>query len=251
MTSALKLDSKLAALGFVTADATVQHRVIISVAGMDKEGKTHFSLTSTPPIAYFSIDIGEEGVLSKFASSKTIYPNDFHVPLEKKDAEKEWERFNRAYHASLESKQIRSIVIDTWTEIWELARMAEFGKVDQVMPYMYGPINRQMRQLIRSAFKHKGTNLILLQKMRPVYINDKRTKDYEPAGFNDTKYLVQANLQVWREESVDGGKAPFHLYIRNCRQNPDLAGMDLEGEMCNFPMFASLAIDGTTLDDWE
>ncbi len=50
---------------------------------------------------------------------------------------------------ALESKEIKSIVIDTASEAWELVRLARFGKLTQVMPQHYGPVNTEFRDMIK------------------------------------------------------------------------------------------------------
>jgi hypothetical protein len=85
------------------------------------------------------------------------------------------------------------------------------------MPYQYGPVNDEYRNLVREAYKY-DKNLILLHKMRPVYINDKRTGKYERSGFSDTGFLVQVNAEIQYEDGE------FFLTIVDCRHDPSLNG---------------------------
>jgi hypothetical protein len=247
-------------LGFRTADATVRPRVIVGVCGQEKQGKTHFSMSAIPPsvgttpnAAYFSCDVGEEGVVHKFTSNRNIEIFDMIVPDDWKQAEKEWERFTKAFYAMLKEPSIKTIIGDTATEWWELLRMARFGKLTQVMPFQYGPVNAEYRKLIKSAYA-SDKNLILLHKMRSVYINDKRTANYEQAGFGDTPYLVQVNCQVWREQTMINPETNaliqgrWHMFIKDCRQNPSLAGNDFMDDMCSFPMLARMVLPEA---DWS
>lgn len=237
-------------LGFVNAkERVVLPRIIISVCGLEKQGKTHFGLTAPGPIAYFSTDIGEEGVVDKFSDKEIHIMNVDRVDEDSAEqAPAEFNRFKTAYLAMLRGKEVRSIVLDTATEIWEILRMARFGRLTQVMPYQYGPVNAEYRALIREAYNH-DKNLILLHKMKAQYLNDKRTGEYERAGFNDTGFLVQVNAQIYRYSPEDGGD--FVLWVKDCRQNPDLAGEEMEGPMCSFPMLASLILPGVGVEEWE
>ena len=120
-------------------------RLIMAASGREKQGKSHFALTAPSPIAYFDLDIGTEGVIDKFvANGKEIYHNDYNYHL-LKDIRKQgpvdvapyiemWEKFKSDYVSILESP-VRTLVIDTATELWELLRMSRFGKLDQVMPH--------------------------------------------------------------------------------------------------------------------
>jgi hypothetical protein len=85
--------------------------------------------------------------------------------------------------------------------------------------------------------------------MKAQYLNDKRTGEYERAGFNDTGFLVQVNAQVYRYSKEDGGD--FVLYVKDCRQNPDLVEEELEGPMCNFPMLAQMVLPDANPSNWE
>lgn len=245
------ISPKMKKLGFMDSkDRESQPRLVMSLTGMEKQGKTHFALTAPGPIAMFSTDIGEEGVVEKFHGKKTISILDV-AKLDEDAANKapaEFKRFKNAYIEVLNDKPTRTIIKDTSTEIWELLRMARFGKLTQVMPYMYGPVNAEYRALIREAYKH-DKNLILLHKMKAQYINDKRTGEYERAGFNDTGFLVQVNAQIYRYAPEDGGE--FVLYIKDCRQNPDMAGEELLGPMCNFPFLAQMVLPEVDPANWE
>lgn len=238
-------------LGFVSAkDIKSRPRMILSISGLEKQGKSHFSLTAPGPIAFFSMDTGEEGVVEKFENKKEI--NIIRIDRVDNDspgqAPKEFDRFKKAYNFALKDKLIRTIIIDTATEIWEILRMARFGKLTQVMPFQYGPVNAEYRALIRDAYNY-DKNLILLHKMKAQYINDKRTGEWERAGFSDTGFLVQVNAQIYRYAPQDGGD--FAIFIKDCRQNPDVAGEELVGPMCNFPFLASMVMPEVDPKEWE
>lgn len=230
--------------GFVSAgDIKLQPRIIMSLCGMEKQGKTHFALTAPGPLAVFSTDTGEEGVINKFVEDKEILV----LPIAKAEddavdeAKKEWEKFKFAFFAALRGDDFRSLIVDTATEIWELLRMARFGKLTQVMPYQYGPVNAEYRALIREAYSH-DKNLILLHKMRATYVNDKRNGEWERAGFGDTGFLVQVNAEIYRYDISEGGE--FCLWVKDCRQNADLAGEEFDGGMCDFPLVAEMIAPG-------
>ena len=243
--------AKMKKLGFTEAkDIALAPRIILSLSGLEKQGKTHFSLTAPGPIAMFSTDIGEEGVVDKFTDDKDVYVMDV-ARLGEESAEKapaEYERFHTAYIELLRGDDVRTIVFDTATEVWELLRIARFGRLTQVMPYQYGPVNAEYRHLIREAYNY-DKNLILLHKMKPQYVNDKRTGEYERAGFGDTGFLVQINAQIYRYAPEDGGE--FVLWVKDCRQNPDMAGEEYPGPMCTFPMMATLALPNVDPEVWE
>ena len=159
--------AKMKKAGFIEAkERADQPRIIMSVVGLEKQGKTHFALSAPGPISMFSTDVGEEGVVCKFWDEKEIHIMDISPANEDEpeDADEEFARFHKAYMAMLRGDEVRTILVDTATEIWELLRMARFGRLTQVMPYQYGPVNKEYRLLIRAAYNH-DKNLILLHKM--------------------------------------------------------------------------------------
>lgn len=233
-------------LGFKKADMSVMHRLIVNVMAREKSGKTHFALTAPGPIVLFNFDFGLEGVINKF-NKKPIYASEYRINEISPDKyAAEWERFKRENKAAMNEKQVRTIIWDTGTEVWELIRMARFGKLTQVMPHQYGPVNSEMRTLVRDAYS-SDKNLIVLHKMGIQYVNNNPTDKYVMAGFKDIPYNVQVNCLAWRE---DGG-GDFHLEISDCRQNSDMAGLDMVGDMINFQNLAMMVLPGTSEKDWR
>jgi hypothetical protein len=250
-------DKELLKAGFKPKKIDPHKRLIIQVEGHEKTGKTHFALTAPGPIAYFGLDIGDEGVIEKFlaAGKEIVTPDDsvrvpnvieMSVDGPRIDATNAWDQMKRAFIACCKSPQIRSIVWDTATEVWELIRLARFGKLAQVMPVQYGPVNAEMRGLIRTAYD-SNKNFIMLHKMKAEYVNDKRTGKYERAGFNDSEYIVQVNLSTFH----DPEEKEFGVEVINARQNMTLCGQQFRGDLCAFPMLAVMIMEGTSPGDWE
>ena len=221
-------------VGFTTERAAPKRRALLSICGREKQGKTHFALTAPGPIALIDMDIGTEGVIEKF-TDKEIYYLDFKPPEDKVLAETDWERLVEGVTTVLEHDEIRTLIWDTATEGWELLRMARFGKLSQVMPHQYGPVNAEWRRLIRKAYD-SDVNLILLHKMKKKYVNDKWNGTYERSGFADIGFLAQCNAEVSRDTET----GEFRCHVIDSRQNPDLANVDLEGPMCNFETLLDL-----------
>jgi hypothetical protein len=116
------------------------------------------------------------------------------------------------------------------------------------MPHHYGPVNAEYRGLLRLAYM-ADKNLIILHKMKQEYLNEKRTGKYERAGFGDTGFMVQVNIRCWRKLN-DDNQLEFGLTVEDCRQNADVAGLELSQPMCDFPTVASM-ITGTDVEGWK
>jgi len=218
----------------------------VALDGLEKQGKTHFALTAPAPIVVFNFDIGLEGVVDKFADKK-VYVVDYNTPGtvdQSFDWTGTWEKFKTDYRGMFET-DARTIVMDTATEAWELLRMARFGKLTEVMPQHYGPVNAEYRELLRLAY-NSDKNLVLIHKLKDEYVNNQRTGKFKRAGFGDTGYMSQVNCRMERDEDLE-----FTLEVEDCRQNALVAGEVMEGPMCAFPWLASMVFTGTGPDDWE
>lgn len=250
--------NKLRQTSFQPATETTHRRLIVSVTGHDKSGKTDFALSAPGPIAIQSLDIGTEGVVDKWLNgergAKEIYLSEYTADGTQKATEKEWSRFASDFKQAL-GLGVRTINWDTATEVWEMLRMAEFGKLTQVMPHNYAPVNAMFRRLLRTVYD-SDVNLILLHKVKKEYRESPKSKEgkanwtgkYERAGFSDIGFLAQCNVFCYREVNEDGSAGDFALRIENCRQNPDIVGMEIPND---FAMLAGLVFPDVDPSEWE
>lgn len=253
--------------GFKKVTPTIKKkRLVVSVEGREKDGKTSFALSAPDPIAIFNLDTGLEGVIEKVAGDKTLMECevDYRDAINPNEWIKMWELMKKNYYNAINSN-VRTIIMDTASEMWELVRLARFGKLTQVMPHNYGPVNTEFRDMIRAIYK-TDKNLILLHKLKDEYINDKKTGKFERAGFKDVVYQVQINIRVWRkpdedEEPRKGRKVMltdniahtgnFGFTIIDCRMDASLAGMEIQEPMNTFAMLGQVVYPDTNPEDWE
>ncbi len=252
--------------GFAPAREVIKKkrsRLVTAVAAQEKDGKTTFGLTGPAPLAFINLDEGLEGVVEKFiAEGKELFISDFRAysdATSQKEWERVWEEVKRAYINALASPHVRTVTIDTETEMWELCRLARFGKLDQVKSHHYGPVNAEYRELIRKVYD-TDKNLILLRKLKDEYVDDKRTGNKEMAGYKDIPYQVQCNAYLWRRTKagktanlrvINKGDGVFVVTVVDSRQNPALAGEEFEEPLVDFPHLASMVFPETDLEEWE
>lgn len=225
-------------VGWQRPSDKVNERIIAAVSGLPKGGKSHLALTAPAPIFYHDFDEGLEGTIEQFVrSGKEIYTARYRMPAKsstpdekQKEAELISERYQTMFYDSVRRGE-GTVVIDTHTEEWEIRRLAAFGKLTQVMPTQYAQVNNAFRADIREAYE-SGMNVILLQKLKKEYTGNSWNGKYEPGGYTDLPYLVQCNIEAYRDPN-DG---EFKAYVKDCRQNMNLAGTVLEGPMCDFEM---------------
>jgi hypothetical protein len=257
---------------FQLAGVDALHRLIIAVDGIDKSGKNYFAFSAPGPIACQSTDVGTEGVIEQFAAEKTIWLSHYRVLVEKHDSPEVtmkkmapvWGAFVSDFREvvvpALKVGKVRTVVWDTGTEIWDLLRLARFGKLQQVNQYHYSIVNQEFQNLVREVYLDTPGNMVILFKLGDEYRNDpvsgmgNKTGELERKGFKDSAFLVQINATCWRDKRKgDRPKMPtgdFRLTVRNCRQNAGLAGFELTNEYITFPWLAVNVFPGTSLEDW-
>ena len=213
-------------IGFTEAPSEVlNRRIVMNAEGKDKEGKTDFALSGKPPIIYFEIDTGGESVYEKFvATGKKVYVYRTRI-IKTSEGEGEWQnQWNDLRNAALTAWGLPegTVVFDTWGEVYELVRLITFGRLEKIPSYQYGDVNRIMRELDKAAFASRMST-VFIHKMKPIYANDKRTNEYELAGWSDITYEVQVNARPFCEADEDGNTV-FKVLIRNCRPNARMSG---------------------------
>ena len=206
-------------------------RAIVALSGMPKSGKTHFGLSAPDPIVIYNLDEGIREIVGKFVS-KSIYS----IPLEVERGKEDWERFETSFAEMVQCPDIRTIVVDTESELVELARMAEWGRTT-AKQHHHGKVNSKYRQVMRLA-ANSHVNLILLRQMRKVYVTvgvgEKAEKvwsgAWEPVGMTKIDYMVHVVGELRRNRSA----GEFELEIQNCRQVPELDQVVLRGGSVDF-----------------
>lgn len=241
---------RLLKLGASRANVVRRKRATISIEGEDKSGKSHFLLTAPGPIAMIDMNQRADEPLLKFQDTKEIIrlspvidrdaiidakrakvksgdkgPTLIPPALHKK-IEEEWERVEKFLQGAEESG-IRSMLIDTGDELWELFRMARLGKLDKVPPIAYTPVNMEFERFLKGpglAGKDKkdgeGMNLIVSHTVKDDYKNDKKTGNRIRAGFSRMAYVADLSLSLRFDEK----KEEFKAKVRRCGFNPFWTG---------------------------
>ena len=244
--------AQLKTLGFSDGYVETPRRLIVSSEGREKTGKSHFAFTAPPPIILFDIDIGTEGVVGKFQDEgKCFLRYEIRVPREAKQEVyvPMWTNLKGLFKKVYALKQ-GTVVLDTATEAYELARLSHFGKLSQVQPHNYAEVNNEWRELLRTAYD-STLNTVLIHKMRAVWLNttgsdgrsrSTKTDRFELSGFAEMGYLAQVNLTHYRED-LEGGGTEFSAFVKDCRQNSRVNGTMLHGLMCDFGFLLALVHD--------
>lgn len=250
--------SELAALGFTVPDTEAHYRMIVSSSARDKHGKTDWALRTAPqPIAMIDTDIGTEGILEREPfKSKRIIQKTFNLRARKKlageaitksEIQDEWDQVSQCIRTLVNTPFIRTLVVDTATEVWEIARLAYLGQLTQVMPHQYTEVNKVMRELVQLVYGRKDLNAIFIHKQKKEYVNDKFRGDYQLSGFSDMPFLVQVNIEHLRDD--DTGQ--FGIKVLNCRQNKDMNNEELWGLSASFRALGKAVFPDSKSEDWK
>lgn len=183
------------------------YRFATVVQGKEKEGKTNFALTAPGPIVFFSTDPAgfyrcQPDVRFPGKDIRPYFIPDYmrngHPDVVKESAGRVWRELRNLHTLALQGA--RTVVYDSFTDIWVLARMAEFGK-NQVKGIHYGPVNAEFHEFIREYDKY-GANLILLHKETEDY-NEEGNKirgSAQRKGFSDIGFDVDEIVRCTLEE---------------------------------------------------
>jgi len=259
---------------FIKAELEDINSLFLSLSGHDNTGKTHFGLSAPGAIALFNLDRGLKGVIEKFLiQGKDIQRLNVNIPRPKTDnvlIEKDGKKFLKNVQVvdkdvmdqAQESLQqvinlsrkamvndaIRTLFYDTGTALWELWRVARFGKILQVPASAYPPVNAEFVGFC-NELKDSGKNIIMTHQMRPVYIDDKKTNRFEAAQFSKMDYISDVSIRT----SYDSEENEFSYIITRCKAHPELQwDDDIPYDMLHdFPTMGQLVVDDTTVEDWE
>lgn len=231
-------------------------RMIIASGGEDRDGKTQFGLTAPAPIAIFPFDNNTDEMISKWIKRKKILvPNvslDYTDATEIGEWKPVWERFEELWKDAVNSPSVRTIMADTFGEAYELCRLAEFGKLTEVMPTNYARVNAKFKRLIDMTY-NTDKNVILTHRLKDVYKGKDRTGERTLAGYTDIAYKVQIVIRHWRildNRDPETGDEGFGFNIINATQNEKLAGTYLSEPDNTFAGLGTLVYPTSRLTEW-
>lgn len=266
-------------------------RLIANIQGMPKVGKTSLALTAPKPVGYIALEVGgEEGVIDKYIPDGKDSSDDLMIaPIrmdspqvygreqfaDTKDGEKDYqesvsaavqavaipalEKFYDAYYYSLEN--MATTVVDTGSDLWEIVRLANFGRLEKIPQLAYTQLNKIMDKLLDDAYGSAGSVLWLhhMKERWETYEDERGKKQarasgtFDLAGYGGIKKKVQATIELWREdlEAADdetGLFSRFHAQIIESRHKVTVMGRKYTTLDISFPSIAKDILGGTEKD---
>ena len=198
-------------------------RLVCVIAGEAGCGKTHTALTAPGPIAFFDIDHGTEGVIQKFSDDKEIVviPIQWGPSLSQAEYREIWDDFVEKWLLAIETLKGTggTIVLDTMTELCELAEWAFVGKLTEIPPTRHKQYQAPLRSLVRAVLDDSDLNAVFLHKWGLAYNS---TTEYEIKGYKDMQHQVQAVFHVY----IDPDNGTRMQECIKSRQNATLQDAD-------------------------
>lgn len=277
----MALPASFARDGFGPIPKTAKKRLLIGTEGASDTGKSEFALSAPGPGIMLMLDRMADGMLDNPTPPPTRNPNFAYkvikVPLVGTETQAKyleyWTEFRTTFYRALDNPDCRTVIIDGDSDSWELQRLAEFGKLQQVPSIMYTAVNASRRALISRAWD-SGKVVIATNKIKDIYVdkvnpqtglvekgNDGKplrvkSGEAEAQGFGDTDYLWHIRLRhLYKPERMNtaSGKmdpAEWGVKILKCKANTQLKDTELWGEDCNFRTLVELVYPKIPMSEW-
>jgi hypothetical protein len=203
---------------FSSASALRVPRLAVSLEATDKCGKTYWALMTAPdPVCVISNDIGTASIVALARKAgRRIYTMDLSVPppppnvkshtainqADWDEWKKAWDKHKSAVDAIIAEKSIRTLVDDTETEVWHLAELAYFGKLQGNQNLdVRTKLNADYQRVFWKLYNERpDLNIILIHKQGKEYKKEGAGKQadwtggYEIKGYSGIGFLVDASL---------------------------------------------------------
>lgn len=227
---------------------TVDLSLVIGLFGPQGSGKTRFCATAPDPIGVIPLDRKSRYTMAKtmeeFGKVVVMPEKDFirhENPIKLStlsiDEAKTYykEHLKRIYDACfklLAHKDIRTIVIDTGTQLWEDILFKHYGRNQRIMPRDRGPANQDIIDFMNAM---SGKHLILTHKAAEIWTGDgdsgKPSGQFRASGFNSLGYHATVVVEMKKNILYDsnsgqgGGKSwKWSLDVKDCQAMPELEG---------------------------
>jgi hypothetical protein len=186
-----------------------------------------------------------------------------------------WNTIRNEVYNLIQDPSVKVIGIDGDSDSYEIQRLAEFGRLDQVPPLMYGSVKLKRRAFV-NRLNDSGKTIIATSKVKYDYedkinkltgqvVTDKngepiqtKTNRLITQGLNeeDRNYLWQIVIRhLYKPKTYNrilNKEIPgqFGLRILKCKPNMNLIGAELWGDDCNFKSLVSLVYPYIPLESW-
>lgn len=285
--------------GFTTLEAAVRNpasskfrRLMIGTDGPAGSGKSEFLFSCPGPAQAIIIDRGIDSITNNpeppaarrdDIAVKIIYPPIINTdprlkapPVVISEMVNYWINYRDTVYKALDNPESRGVYMDGDSDSWEIQKMAEFGKLLQIMPHMYTTVNTA-RKAFYSRMWSANKIIVCTNKVKKEYetvLDDKGepkkddkgdekrewTGEYQRQGFPDQAYLFQVQLtHLYKPASTKFNTVlkrdiavsqQWGIRINMCKGNRSVEGEELWGEQCNFKGLVEMAYPHIDPKEW-
>ena len=223
-------------------DPRVYPRVIASVWGLPKTGKTHFAFSFPKPL--HAIEIGETGVedLASIHPDWDIRYRPLIIPNLSPsiaDHEKMLAEFEESLNEAVNS-DARTLIIDSFSRLWRSVRLVktEEGFQNSLRQKRnqadYELANDYIEQVIQVARRNRTMNIVLVHRHRDIFRKDGdgklvNTGEAEARDYRGMDNLVQVAVRTEKREFLNPKtrekEVDFGHVVELCRFNAELQGV--------------------------
>jgi len=224
--------------------ASVDHHLCIALHGLEGSGKTRFIATAPDPIGVVALDRKTRytiAVVAEEFGKKVFMPTEDFIrhgdpiklasmnePTAKKHYMDHVKRVMEACYLLRDHKDIKTVALDTGSQLWEDIMIAEYGRNQRVLPRDRGPVNQMMIDFLNAM---TGKHFIITHKAKELWKNDKPTGQYGPSGFGHVGYHATVMCEMKSNEKFGSEKKgvpewQFAMSVKKCQANALLQGED-------------------------
>ena len=240
---------------FALPGTSIYPRLVLSVDGLDKEGKTHYALMTTPtPCRVITNDTGTEIIAQKArALGRDVRVMNIDMPdpdpkiIRATDVDEndlriwrtERDKVKTVITAIRKDKTIKTLVFDTGGKLWNLWLLSYFGKMKKISEHLREEPNSDFYKMLWDLYKSReDLNIILLHLMKKQYAPNSKGENewngkYERQGWNRMGGYVDMTVRAgW-----DGVRKQYYTEIdasQSTRFGSHLSGKRWYGDQNTF-----------------
>jgi hypothetical protein len=166
--------------------------IVFTIIAPPKTGKTYYACTCPERVVIYSFDLGAKIVVARPEfKGKDIVVREYPLPIvdsvqgkgQQEDIKTVWDAFSKDYQKDIADPKVNTLVIDTGTHLYEIARIARSKELGQtnLLQHQYGDVYARIRALIQRA-RLANKSLVITHHVRDKYVDDKNTGEVEQDG---------------------------------------------------------------------
>lgn len=229
----------------VPVQAGKPQRLIMSVWGREKQGKTAFALSAPAPIYVFDLDRRLDGP-RRLYPTKNIMAKKYRDPLLGgiADHEKIYEEFLGDLREAVRYLKEGTVVIDPVTQVWTMVQSVYVEKVrkqkseegKKFMTFDYALANRHFQEVIEVLKDNPSINIVLISRAEEAYDQGgQRTGTYRIQSHKSVPYMVDMTLRC--EKTKEG---VFQVVIEESGIASAIPGLVLPGMIIEDPKWENI-----------